>query len=68
VINDPELDSFAYEEQNSEEISPTYEYEPPNALGIFVSIVCNVLYIVVCCRVRSHIDRINNNSTDAQMI
>ncbi len=69
VINDPELDSFAYEEtQKGDDLSPAYEYEPPNALGIFVSIVCNVLYIVVCCRVRSHIDKINNNSTDPQLI
>ena len=47
-------------------MSPTTEIDQPLNFRVFLGILCNVLYILICCRVKSIIDKIHNNVQDPE--
>ena len=41
-------------------------YDPPNPIGIFVGICCNILYIYVCCKIKTAISEDDEKKLENQ--
>jgi len=67
ALEDTELEDFTYETTNEwAELTGVddWYYEPLNPIGIFAGLVCNIIYIVMCCKVKSQIDKIHKEAPE----
>ena len=45
------------------------EFQEPNMVGIIVGIICNILYLMICCTIKNKLDdNYYDNPTDTNEI